>query len=188
MGRESGQPVSPIATDGEMCTPIVRLVALSIEHAPATAGWMDDPLIARGIGLRREPSLESTRDWIRRAHADPTIHPFAIFVGDDHVGNVVLDKLDRYLGTARLSIYVGTAEARGVGVAQQAIALARAHADEALDLHKLWLTVHTANAAAIAAYARCGFVEEGILRDEFLIDGVRTDILRMGLILGGSAA
>ena len=161
---------------------------LSLEHAAATAAWMDDPLIARGIGLRSEPSLDSTRDWIRRAQLDPAIHPFAIVDGADHVGNVVLDELDRYLGTARLSIYVGSAAARGIGVAQQAIALVSAHAARALDLHKLWLTVHTGNAAAIAAYLRCGFVEEGVLRDEFMIDGVRTDILRMGLILDRSTS
>ena len=54
-------------------------------------------------------------------------------------------------------------------------------------LHKVWLTVHAGNAAAIAVYERCGFQTEGVLRDEFLLDGERVDALRMGVILDGGA-
>ena len=167
-------------------TEIVQIVRLSSEHAEATATWLTDPVVARGIGLRTEPSLERTRKWISRAGEDPSIHPFAIVAGA-HVGNLVLDELDAYLGTARLSIYVGSAHARGAGIAQQAIALAAAHAADVLHLYKLWLTVHAGNAPAIAAYTRCGFVSEGVLRGEFLLDGQRADVLRMGLVLGGAA-
>lgn len=147
------------------------------------ARWMKDPVIARGLGLRSESSLEATRAWIDRAEGDRTIQPFAILLEDAHVGNLVLDLLDAYLGTARLSIYIGEPEARGARVAQQAIRLAIAHAVDVLHLHKLWLTVHTANDPAIAAYTRCGFAPEGVLRDEFRIEGRRTDVLRMGLVL-----
>ena len=158
---------------------------LSLEHAEATAAWTADPVVASGIGLRTTPTDDSTRAWIRRAASDPAVHPFAIMSRGEHVGNVVLDAVDTYLGTARLSIYVGRPEARGAGVAQAAIALAVAYATDELRLHKLWLIVHTQNAPAIAAYKRCGFVSEGILRDEFLLDGKRADVMRMGLIPGG---
>lgn len=183
-GQEGEQAVSRIGPDaGGEDLGDVRLVPLGLEHAAATAAWLEDPDVAGGLGLRREPSLENTRDWIERADEDPLCHPFAILAGGRHVGNVVLDLLDQYLETARLSIYVGDPRARGAGVGRRAVRRAADHAAEVLRLHKLWLTVHVANAPALAAYTRCGFLVEGVLRDEFILDGKRVDLVRMGLLL-----
>lgn len=184
-GREGEQAVSRIGGDaGPDALEDVRLVPLALEHAAATVTWLEDPEVAGGLGLRRQPSAEHTRAWIEQARGDPLCHPFAIVAGGRHVGNVVLDLLDQHLGTARLSIYVGDEAARGAGVAQRAVRQAAEHAAEVLRLHKVWLTVHVGNAPALAAYSRCGFLVEGILRHEFILDGERTDLVRMGLLLG----
>ena len=161
----------------------MRLAPVAIEHADAMAGWMADPDTAQGLGLRAEPSNERTREWVLRATTDDTVHAYAIYSRDRHVGNVVLDQLDTHLGTARLSIYVGEPDARGRGVAQAAVRQAAARARDELALHKLWLIVHEGNAPARAAYERCGFEVEGRLREEFLLAGRRVDALRMGLLL-----
>lgn len=188
MRQDDEQAVSRIGSDaGGAGTGQVELEPLSAEHAEATVGWLEDPEVSRGLGLRREPSLAATLAWIERARDDSTCHPFAIVVRGAHVGNLVLDLLDEYLGTARLSIYVGDGAARGSGVGRQAVRQAAEHAAGELGLHKLWLTVHVGNAPALAAYARAGFVAEGVLRDEFKIDGRRTDVVRMGLLLSPAA-
>ena len=164
MGEERAQAVSPIGPHAGAARPeAVRLEPLSLEHAEATLAWLEDPEVAGGLGLRREPSIDATRAFIERSREDAHCHPFAIVAGGAHVGNVVLDLLDDHLGTARLSIYVGESAARGAGVAQGAIRRAAEHAEEVLGLHKLWLTVHVGNAPALAAYARCGFRVEGVL-------------------------
>ncbi len=184
IGRETEAARAPSRLDGgALDLASVQLSPLSLEHAPAMARWMADPEVARGIGLRRSPSLEGTRAWIENALGDDTCHPFAIVADGTHVGNVVLDQVDDHLGTARFSIYVGERSAGGRGIAQTAIGRIADHASAVLRLHKLWLTVHVGNAPAIAAYARAGFVTEGVLRDEFILDGKRTDVLRMGLLL-----
>ena len=185
MGDERGKAVSRIGADARSGrVEDVTLAPLSLEHAEATLRWLEDPELARGLGLRRAPSMDATRAWIEAARARVDRHPFAVVAAGTHVGNVVLDLLDEHLGTARLSIYVGEREARGAGIAQSAVSQAADHAAEVLGLHKLWLTVHVGNAPALAAYARCGFVVEGVLRDEFILDGHRTDVVRMGLLLG----
>jgi RimJ/RimL family protein N-acetyltransferase len=163
----------------------VELVPLDLEHADRMADWMQDREVVRGLGVRGDRDLRSTLAWIENAHADPTCHPFAILAGGVHVGSVVLDMVDEYLATARLSIYVGDASRRGGGVGRRAVELAIERATAELGLHKLWLTVHVGNAAAIAVYEHCGFQAEGVLRDEFILDGERTDLCRMGLILEG---
>lgn len=163
--------------------PGVRLVPLSLEHADAMLRWMADPEVRLGVGVRAEPSLERTRQWISQALAPGSgTHPFAILSGDVHVGNVVLDRVDPYLGTARLSVYLGERVHRGRGLGRAAVRLALEHAFGPLRLYKVWLTVHAENEAARRVYTALGFVEEGRLRGEFLLGGRRVDALYMGVL------
>src|SRR5271166_6774416 len=101
--------------------------------------WMQDPAVRDGIGLGTQPSLEKTHAWIRGALADPTIKVFAITWRGDHVGNVVLDRRDSRLHTARLSIYIGPPVARGRGLGRAAVVAAARFAFHEWGLHKLWL-------------------------------------------------
>ncbi len=161
----------------------VCVIPLAREHAALMSRWMLDPVVAQGIGLRDpEPSLEKTLAWVERIQSDPSVRALAIHKGGEHVGNVILDRLDGYLRSARLSIYVGEPTARGVGVGRTGLALAAKFAFEELHLHKIWLTVHAENVAAIASYLHVGFALEGILRDEFLVEGRRVAAIQMGLL------
>jgi RimJ/RimL family protein N-acetyltransferase len=144
--------------------------------------WMADPEVASNIGLRREPSLERTVEWIQKAVEDPTIRAYAILVDEEHVGNVVFDQIDTWLSSARLSIYIGEPSLRGNGVGSSAAWLATKLAFEQEGLNKIWLTVHVMNQRAINVYTKLGFVLEGILRDEFWFDGKRLPVLRMSLL------
>ena len=159
----------------------VTLSPLKPEHAEATYRWVCDAEVADNLGLRHAPSLELTRAWIKQAVMDPHKRAFAIRSDGIHVGNIVLDQIDRYLGTCRLSIYVGEA-GRGQGVGRQAVALAAEQAFDELGLNKVWLIVHAHNARAVKAYLAAGFVIEGVLRDEFILRGQRVNALRMGLL------
>jgi RimJ/RimL family protein N-acetyltransferase len=158
------------------------LTPLHARHAPAMLTWMRDPEVAENLGLRSEPSLERTLGWIARAADDPDTVPMAIEHAGQHVGNVIIDRIDRYLGTGRLSIYIGEAAARGMKLGQRSLKLAAAHAFDTLGLHKIWLTVHVHNARAIAAYTAAGFAIEGVLRDEFILRGKRCNALLMALL------
>ena len=162
----------------------VRLDLLNGKHAESMYRWMRDPEVAENLGLRGEPSLERTRIWLANAVADDDVRAFAISLDDRHVGNVVLDRIDRHLGTCRLSVYIGEPSARGGGVGKMAVAHACVVAFGPLELHKVWLTVHCRNAAALNAYLAIGFVIEGVLRHEFLLRGRRLDAFRLGLLAG----
>jgi len=162
--------------------PVVSLVPLRPSHAPAIVRWLRDVSVSTNLGLRTKPTLARTRAFIASARRGDAICARAIVVGDRHVGNVVLDHIDRQVSKARLHIYIGDATARGNGVGRRAVVLAVALAFDELDLHKVWLTVHEGNRAAIRAYKAAGFALEGVHRDEFLLDGHRVDELYMGIL------
>jgi RimJ/RimL family protein N-acetyltransferase len=160
----------------------VELRAIGPEHAERMLQWMLDPEVADHVGLRSQPSLERTREWIAKAQAGGTTRAWAIVHAGRHVGNVVLDCLDTHLQSARLSIYLGEPTARGQGVASTGLRLALEQGFTGLGLHRIWLTVHERNTRAALLYTRLGFRLEGILRDDFLLRGERVNALLMSIL------
>jgi len=163
-------------------TAAVELQEIGPEHAEQMLRWMLDPDVADNVGLRSQPTLERTLEWIAKAQTRGTTRAWAIVHAGEHVGNVVLDCLDSHLQSARLSIYLGEATARGQGVASTALRLALGRGFNGLELHRIWLTVHERNTRAALLYARLGFRLEGILRDEFLLRGKRVNALMMSIL------
>jgi ribosomal protein S18 acetylase RimI-like enzyme len=76
------------------------------------------------------------------------------------------------------------AAGRGVGRAVIEAAFAEAVRRGA---RKVALRVLASNAAARRLYARCGFVEEGVLREEFLLDGRYVDDVFMARYAAASS-
>lgn len=73
-----------------------------------------------------------------------------------------------------------SAQGRGVGtvLVEAAVDLARTR-----DAERVTLRVLSGNAAARAVYERCGFVVEGVLRGEFVLDGEPVDDVLMARTL-----
>lgn len=96
----------------------------------------------------------------------------------ERIGLVELVEITYIHRRAEFQIVIAPAyQGRGYGsiVTRQATD----YAFRVLNLHKLYLVVATDNARAIDIYKRCGFQEEGHLRQEFFTDGVYKDALRM---------
>ena len=136
--------------------------------------------------------MRRTRTWIANATSDPSVCALAIEAGGRHVGNIVFDRMDPHVGTARLSIYIGESDARLRGVGTSAVLAGVRHAFTQLGVRKVWLVVHCENAPAIRAYLRAGFLIEGVLREEFRLGNRRLPVFYMGLLrrefLAGSRA
>ncbi len=162
--------------------PEVRLVPLTLRAAPRMLGWMRDPRVSRNIGLRRIPTLARTKQWLLEALKGNSTAAFGIHLDGGHVGNVVLDRKDEHLASARLSIYVGEASARKQGVGRTAVYLAAKRGFGKMGLNKIWLTVYPHNCFAVRLYRTLGFRPEGTLRDEFRLNGKFAPVLYMGLL------
>ena len=91
-----------------------------------------------------------------------------------------------YEHVADLSLYVER-DARGRGVGRQLLAALVARAIE-LGYHKLVLAAFPWNAAGMRAYARAGFREVGIYREQGRLDGRWVDTIVMEKILEGPSA
>ncbi len=162
--------------------PDVSLRPLEAADAHRMLQWMQDPSVRFNVGVRREPSLEATLEWIRHSQQNGAIEARAIVVDGRHVGNAVLDQIDRSTASARLSVYIGAASDRLGGIGRRAIALLVREAFDSLSLQKVWLTVPIDNLPAIRCYASVGFRLEGILRRQHFAGNELKDSLYMGLL------
>ncbi|GJE77693.1 MULTISPECIES: spermidine N1-acetyltransferase [Methylorubrum] len=70
---------------------------------------------------------------------------------------------------------------QGKGYAKRATRIAIDYAFKVLNIHKLYLHVDKDNKRAAGIYESCGFRPEGILRDEFFVNGRYRDAVRMCL-------
>jgi diamine N-acetyltransferase len=152
----------------------IALVPLERKHLDKALEWANDPALMPDI-LRVLPVC---RDNIV---ADASKLVFAILHGDDglHIGNTGLYQIDTIHRRAEFWILIGDQTHQGRGVGAEATALMRRFAFDHLNLHRLYLHVGSANSRARALYARQGFVEEGVLREHYYIDGSYRDVIAM---------
>jgi L-amino acid N-acyltransferase YncA len=90
-----------------------------------------------------------------------------------------------YAHVADFSIYVGQ-EARGAGIGKALLAALIARARE-LGYHKLVLAAFPHNEAGMCLYARFGFREVGVYREQGLLDGAWVDVVIMERLLEETA-
>ncbi len=161
----------------------VKLVPLNLQHAPNMYRWVSDPTVADNIGLRSEPSLEKTVNWIKQTLDDPLSLAFGIMLEDQHVGTLVFDRYDAYLGTMRFATnYIGEATARGAGVGLTSLYLGYSAAFASFPIQKVWITVHSHNFRNLSALTKLGVRLEGLLGNEFKFKDQLIDLVYLGLL------
>ena len=127
-------------------------------------------------GIASEPPV----DVERRAAAWTLDGLVVAAAGDVVVGFVHVAASHHGFGEIGMAV-ARTWRGRGVGAALMAAAIEWARAE---GLHKLSLSVFAHNAAAIALYRKCAFVEEGRRVQQYRrANGELWDVIDMGLLL-----
>jgi putative acetyltransferase len=127
------------------------------------------------------PSLELWR--ARMQSVDSNHHLLVAESGDELVGQIGLqvsaNPRRRHVGDIGMGV---RDDWRGRGVGTVLLEATLALADGWLQLRRIELQVYAGNAAAIALYAKHGFVQEGLHRDYAYRDGAYIDALTMARI------
>ena len=99
-----------------------------------------------------------------------------------HIGNIGLHDLDWKNRNAQLGVVIGEKAYWGLGYGTDAIKALLRFAFDEMNLHRVQLRVFEFNERAIRCYRRCGFREEGRLRQELYRGGAYHDVLLMGIL------
>ncbi|MDR9849279.1 spermidine N1-acetyltransferase [Herbaspirillum huttiense] len=105
---------------------------------------------------------------------------FIVDADGDSSGLVELVEINTVHRSAEFQIIIAPAS-QGRGLAVQATRLALDYGFSVLNLHKIYLIVDRENEKAAHVYAKAGFRQEGVLKEEFFMNGQYRDVIRMGI-------
>lgn len=150
----------------------VRLRALERADLPRSLAWVNDPEITRFTGTLYPVSAAEEDAWYERVLADPAQRVFALETADGrHVGNGGFRDIQAVPRKAELWIYVGDRSRQNAGLGTAAVRELVRFGFERMNLHRIWVRVFAYNERALRTFESCGFVREGLLRDDVFRDG-----------------
>jgi len=85
------------------------------------------------------------------------------------VGCCGLHYIDWRMRSAEFGVFLSE-EARGIGVGKETLLLLFDYGFKEMNLHKIWCEVYDNN-TSVELYRKLGFVDEGILRDNYFSEG-----------------
>jgi RimJ/RimL family protein N-acetyltransferase len=149
--------------------------------------WVNDPDIVchlSDIFLYPHPlqATEAYLDAILDGSSDSRGFVIADPETEAYIGQVNLDSIDWKNRVGKLGIVIGSAEALGQGYGTEAMNLIMDFSFLELNLNRLELEVYDYNERAIRSYLRCGFRQEGRLRERQFKNGRYVDVIQMGLL------
>ncbi|MFI6994150.1 GNAT family N-acetyltransferase [Nonomuraea wenchangensis] len=164
----------------------VRLRALEPADSEPLWRWYHDPEVGRWMDgtppISLAQNIEKGQNRPRNTFEQMVLGIEALDDGK-LIGYVALGDTDFRHGEAELqSIAIGDRDRWGGGYATDALRVICRYAFEEMGLHRVTLWVVADNAAAVRAYTKVGFVEEGRRRESFRAQGKRHDFLMMGLL------
>ena len=148
--------------------------------------YQDDAQLHVRLGQERPPSgaeLGRDVDSAARERAQGIRARLAIveLPADDCLGEITIHAIDWRHARASLSIWIAP-QARGRGLAREALKLAARWAFDAWGLERLALLTDPDNEAMIRAARAAGFVYEGVLRSYGSERGRRRDLVLLSLL------
>lgn len=164
----------------------VRLRAYKREDIPKAQEYMNDLEVRRNlaIGIPYPFTLENEEKWYSSLSGTSDTYSFAIETLEDekYIGGCGVNKIDWKNSVVVVGIYIGDKNYWNKGYGTDAMNLLVQFIFEQMNINKIKLIVFGFNDRAIKCYEKCGFVREGVLRQELFRDGKYYDEYIMSIL------
>jgi RimJ/RimL family protein N-acetyltransferase len=162
----------------------VRLVPLSADVADDYWQMLNEPEGRRLTGTHATFAREQMLHWLATRTDAEGRADWAITRIEDgrFIGEVVLNDVDVDNRSAGFRISLAGPHLYGQGYGTDATRCVVDFGLQTVRLHRISLEVYDFNERAVATYRRCGFEEEGRLRDALLWDGTWHDAIVMSVL------
>lgn len=160
----------------------ITLVPLHIDHLRHIMLWVNDPEVMGYFADHQKPVDKwEEAAYIEKITRSTTDMVWSVFDGDMYLGQCSINQIYWPARNGRIFMALTRAQ-HGKGYAGQILEALKEKA-RAETLHKLWLIVREENVKSQAKYVKAGFAVEGVLRDEYFVQGRFHNMVRMAVIL-----
>lgn len=145
--------------------------------------WVNDPEVVRNLQhFNKKFTKQDEQKYVKKILSSKNDYVFSFFKKTkEYIGQGGIHQIawDNKLG--RLSIIIKR-EHWNKGYAQEILPALVNHAFKNLKLHKIWLMHWKENKKAGHLYKKLGFVNEGVLKDEYFWKGKYHDMIRIAIL------
>jgi RimJ/RimL family protein N-acetyltransferase len=167
-------------------TPKVQLRAFEPEDLDIVIRWVNNEAVTLNLSdfLLYPVSRADEMKWLESVSmANPNEKTFAIETNNGRlIGSGGLRGINWVERKAELGIMIGETDCWGQGYGTAAVLELLRIAFEKMNLNRIYLRVYEGNSRAIRVYEKCGFREEGILREDHYSSGAYHNTLVMGIL------
>lgn len=164
----------------------VRLEPLTSVILEDYALALADPEVIRLTGSRGDVDRAQVANWLSTRPDQHDRADWAIVNVDDaaFLGEAVLNELDTHNASMNYRVLLAGPQHFGRGYGTEVTRLVVDFALNTLALHRVSLGVFTFNPRARHVYEKCGFIQEGRLRESLYWDGQWYDEILMSVLQG----
>ena len=167
---------------------LVRLRPIEMTDLERYWTWVNDAEAMQHVGARALYSRAEEEEILGKLvmHTTPPEVALAIELSADgrHIGSVALHDISPKERRATLGIMIGDKTCWDRGYGTDAVLTMLRYGFEELNLNRIDLMVDEGNGRGIACYRKCGFIEEGRLRQHRFYKGRYEDTLIMAVLAG----
>lgn len=147
--------------------------------------WANDKEVTHFLFMGSFPNiLENLYDWfeqMRRSNED-VVFMIIDKAKDRELGFCGFHQIRWIHRSAEYRIFIGEKEKWGKGIGEEVTKIMLRYGFEILNFNKIWLGVNASHKRAVNLYKKCGFIEEGVLREEIYKNSKYYDAVRMSIL------
>ena len=160
----------------------VRLRPVREEDLPHFVRWLNDDDVLQWLTLPKGPTMEEEHQWWEAEQRNPEDIVWAIETLDGRLLGDLALRPNPVARWADLGIAIGEKVLWSQGCGADAIRTVLRHAFTKMGLNRVSLTTDEHNSRALRCYQKCGFVREGLLRQQRLVDGEFRNAVLLGVL------
>ena len=161
------------------------LRAFEVEDYRVTVQWHNDPeVISTVVGPRRFVSEEYEKKWVHDAIFDKDDYRLAVCLREDdrQIGMVSLTEVDWVNRSAGCGWMIGDKSLWGKGYATEAVQQLLEFGFQERGLHRISCSVLEVNIGSRRVAQKCGFREEGLLREAVYKNGQFHNLVLLSIL------
>lgn len=151
------------------------------EDIPYKVKWINDNENNKYLHYDLPLTIERTKKWFKDISSNNNRADYTIICNDEPAGLIGLLNIDLINRKAEFYIVLGDNKYKGKGIATIASDLLIKESNKKYDLNKIYLFTEVDNILAQILFERIGFLKEGCLVEDLIINNKKIDRFIYGL-------